>query len=53
MENDVALIAGACAILAFLVWLMWRSATEKDWGTLTATEKKKWRLDEEKRKESE
>lgn len=52
MADPIVVIAGACTILAFLVYLMWREATRPAWGTLTQTEKKRWRVDEEKRKEA-
>ncbi|MCX6770163.1 MAG: hypothetical protein NT051_05835 [Candidatus Micrarchaeota archaeon] len=48
--EDILIIVGACIALAILVYLMWRSATEAEWGTLAKNEKRKWRLDEEKRK---
>ena len=51
MEDIVLLLAGACAALAVLVYLMWRSATASEWGDFAKKEKAKWRLDEEKRKE--
>ena len=51
MDGTVLLIAGACIALAFLVWLMWREATKAEWGQLTVSEKRRWRIDEEKRKE--
>jgi hypothetical protein len=52
MDQPVPLIIVSCAALAVLVYLMWRAATEEEWGQLTQKEKKKWRLDEEKRKEA-
>jgi len=52
MDEATALVAISCAALAVLVYLMWRSATRQQWGALTQTEKKKWRLEEEKRKGS-
>jgi hypothetical protein len=51
MDDTVILVAGACVALAFLVWLMWRAATKAEWGQLTVSEKRRWRIDEEKRKE--
>ncbi|VVC00478.1 Uncharacterised protein [uncultured archaeon] len=50
--DDVTLIAAAaCAALAILVYLMWRSATQSAWGELTQKEKRKWRVEEESRRE--
>lgn len=51
MEGIVFLLAASCALLAMLVYLMWRAAKKQEWGELTQHEKKRWRLDEEKRKE--
>jgi hypothetical protein len=51
MDGTVSLVAGSCVVLAFLVWLMWRAATKAEWGKLTVSEKRRWRIDEEKRKE--
>lgn len=51
MDETLLLVLGACAALAFLVYLMWREATKPSWGELTHSEKRRWRLDEEKRKE--
>ena len=50
--DPLAVLAGACIVLAFLVYLMWREATKLSWGELTQKEKKRWRVDEEKRKEA-
>lgn len=52
MDGALSLIACSCAALAFLVYLMWKDATKSEWGQLTKEEKRKWRLDEEKRKEA-
>ena len=52
MIDGTLLVAASCVVLAALVYLMWRSATAEEWTSLTQTEKKKWRLDEEKRKEA-
>jgi hypothetical protein len=51
MDESAALIAASCAVLAALVWLMWRAASAEEWGQLTQSEKRKWRVEEEKRKE--
>jgi hypothetical protein len=51
MDDVTVLVAGSCAALAMLVYLMWRSATEQTWGEFAKSEKTKWRVDEEKRKE--
>lgn len=52
MDNTLLLAAGACIVLAVLVYLMWRDATAQSWGEFAQSEKRKWRLDEEKRKEA-
>ena len=50
--DEITLIAiAACAILTFLVWLMWKAATKDEWAELAHNEKKRWRMEEEKRKE--
>ncbi len=51
MDELTLLAAGACAALAVLVYLMWKSATKPEWQSLTANEKKEWRMKEETRKE--
>lgn len=51
MDDILLLAAAACAVLAALVYLMWRDATAQSWGEFTKSEKVKWRIDEEKRKE--
>ena len=51
MDDITLLAAGSCIVLAFLVYLMWKSAIGEDWKSLTRTEKKKWRTEEEERKE--
>jgi glutamate formiminotransferase len=51
MDDITLLAAASCAALAILVYFMWRAATKPEWQSLTATEKKEWRIDEEKRKE--
>lgn len=51
MDKTVLLLAGSCAALALLVYLMWRSATQQEWQQLTHEEKVKWRSEEEERKE--
>ena len=53
MEQIILIISISCVALAVLVYLMWRSATAAEWSELTHTEKKKWRVDEEKRKQGE
>ena len=52
MDDVTVITLISCAALAVLVYMMWRSATAQAWADLTQNEKKKWRLDEEKRKES-
>jgi hypothetical protein len=51
MDESLLIITGACAALAFLVYLMWREATKDEWSDLSVSEKRKWRIEEEKRKE--
>ena len=51
MDEVTALVALSCLALAVLVYLMWRSATATEWQQLTRSEKKRWRNEEEKRKE--
>ncbi|VVC01281.1 Uncharacterised protein [uncultured archaeon] len=51
MDDVTLLVLISCVVLAALVYLMWRSATAAEWGQLTHDEKKRWRLDEEKRKD--
>lgn len=53
MDETVLLIAASCVALAVLVYMMWRSAMQEEWRGLTQNEKKKWRVEEEKRKEGE
>lgn len=50
MDDITLLAAGSCAILAALVYLMWKSAIGEEWQLLTRTEKVKWRTEEENRK---
>ncbi len=50
MDDTTILAAGACIVLAALVYLMWKSATADSWKELTQTEKKQWRTEEEERK---
>jgi hypothetical protein len=52
MDETLLLAAGACIVLAALAYLMWRDATAQPWGEFAQSEKRKWRLDEEKRKEA-
>ena len=52
MDQTTILVACGCLALALLVYLMWRSATAESWQNLTHSEKKRWRLDEERRKEA-
>jgi len=51
MDDILPLAAAACAALAALVYLMWRDATAQSWGAFAKDEKRKWRAEEEKRKE--
>ncbi len=51
MDESTMLIAASCAALAILVYLMWRSATAQEWGEFARNEKKRWRSEEEKRKQ--
>jgi len=51
MDDATLLAAAACLVLAALVYLMWKAATAQEWQQLTHTEKKKWRNEEEARKE--
>ncbi len=50
MDETTLLAACSCAALVILVYLMWRSATESEWGNLTKTEKRRWRMEEEGRR---
>jgi hypothetical protein len=52
MDSVLLLISGSCGVLAILVYLMWKDATRSEWGQLTEDEKRRWRLDEEKRKDA-
>lgn len=52
MDSTTLLAAGACAVLAALVYLMWREATKEEWQDLSKGEKTKWRAEEEERKEA-
>ncbi|MEM2138016.1 MAG: hypothetical protein QW568_02920 [Candidatus Anstonellaceae archaeon] len=51
MDDITILAAASCVALAALVYLMYRAATKPEWQELTSTEKKEWRMEEEKRKE--
>jgi hypothetical protein len=51
MDETTMLAACSCAALAILVYLMWRSATASEWAGLTQSEKRRWRMEEEQRKE--
>ena len=51
MDNVTILVACSCAVLAALVYLMWKDATSQEWGNFAKNEKTKWRIDEERRKE--
>ena len=51
MDDVLFIAAAACAVLAILVYLMWRDATAQSWGEFAKGEKRKWRVEEEKRKE--
>jgi len=50
MDDVVLLVAGACAALAVLVYMMWRAATKAEWGDFARKEKAEWRAEEQKRK---
>jgi len=52
MDDVILLVAGACAALAVLVYLMWRAATASEWGDFARQEKTKWKAEEQKRKEA-
>lgn len=52
MDTLLVAIALSCASLAVLVYFMYRSATRPDWQSFAQGEKKRWRHDEEKRKEA-
>ena len=49
MDDTTILAFSACVALAVLVWLMWKSATQAEWGTMSQSEKKKWRQEESER----
>jgi len=51
MDEIILIAFAACVLLAGLVWLMWKAATKDEWAELAHNEKKKWRMEEEKRKE--
>ncbi len=51
MDDVAILTAASCAALAIIVYLMWRSATGEGWKSLTHSEKKRWRMEEEKLRE--
>ncbi len=51
MDDTLLIVGASCIALIVIVFLMWRSATGKDWKGLTQKEKRRWRLDEEKRTE--
>ncbi|MCX8174711.1 MAG: hypothetical protein N3E51_00695 [Candidatus Micrarchaeota archaeon] len=51
MDFVTAVIATSCLALAALVYLMWRAATQEDWQGVSYQEKKRWRIEEERRKE--
>jgi len=53
MDETTLLVAASCLALASLVYLMWRSANAEAWQGLTQTEKRRWRMEEEKLKEGE
>ncbi len=52
MDEATLLVAACSAALAILVYLMWRSAVAESWQELTHSEKKRWRTEEERRKEA-
>ncbi|MCX8195127.1 MAG: hypothetical protein N3G22_03425 [Candidatus Micrarchaeota archaeon] len=41
--DTTTIAAIACAVLAFLVYLMWRSATTPEWHHFAKSERKKWK----------
>ena len=49
MDDVTVLAAAACAMLAILVYLMWRDATRSGWSDMSQAEKKRWREEEAKR----
>ncbi|MFA4983269.1 MAG: hypothetical protein WC588_03560 [Candidatus Micrarchaeia archaeon] len=49
-DETALLIVFSCTALAFLVYLMWRSATAESWKKFTAGEKSEWRSEEARRK---
>lgn len=51
MDELTILIAASCAVLAILVYMMWRAAVGEEWHGFTRGEKRKWRVEEETRKE--
>ena len=51
MDEVTIITLISCVALAVLVYLMYRAATQESWGELTHNEKKKWRVDEENRKQ--
>ena len=52
MDQTTILVACGCLALALLVYLMWRSAMQSAWRGLTHEEKRRWRIDEERIKET-
>lgn len=51
VDDVTLLVAASCAVLALLVYMMWRSAAGTGWRELTHKEKKRWRNEEEKIRE--
>jgi|GEM_PF-1493727 len=47
MDDIILISAASCAILALLVYLMYKSATSPEWSRLTQSEKTSWRNEEE------
>lgn len=43
MDSYALLALLACAILAFLVYMMWKEATRKEWEDFTKGQKKEWK----------
>jgi len=51
MDIDATgLIALSCAVLALLVYMMWRSATDESWQKFSSGEKAEWRKKEDAHK---
>jgi hypothetical protein len=44
--DETLLAAASCAILAILVYLMWKEASKSHWQELTRKERERWGLEE-------